>query len=373
MIKTFDTLYIHPELKDHARAKELMRTIPHRRLKELDQIEKLAARQKDHPVKAVRRGKFNVAISPYPGRMVEPCPATRGMRCCRYRVINLVSGCPIDCSYCILQGYLNRPTIFIYPELEKIFAEVDAELEADWEYPLRYGTGELSDSLALDHMTGFSRDLVKFFGSRQKNWFEFKTKSANVDTLCELKPAPGNILVSWSVNPQVVIDTEELGAAPLEARLEAAARVQDAGYHLGFHFDPIFYFNGWEEAYYSVVADIYRHAKPGKIAWISLGCLRFSPWMAPYFAERFADHPLLAGEFFPVPPDGKYRYPQPVRIEVYRKINEWIKSFDSRVYVYLCMESATVYRWALGREVGHDWLAVEKGFPPPPGGGKVED
>ena len=343
MIKTFDTLYIHPELKDHARAKELMRTIPHRRLKELDQIEKLAARQKDHPVKAVRRGKFNVAISPYPGRMVEPCPATRGMRCCRYRVINLVSGCPIDCSYCILQGYLNRPTIFIYPELEKIFAEVDAELEADWEYPLRYGTGELSDSLALDHMTGFSRDLVKFFGSRQKNWFEFKTKSANVDTLCELKPAPGNILVSWSVNPQVVIDTEELGAAPLEARFEAAARVQDAGSH------------------------------PGKIAWISLGCLRFSPWMAPYFAERFKDHPLLAGEFFPVPPDGKYRYPQPVRIEVYRKINEWIKSFDSRVYVYLCMESATVYRWALGREVGHDWLAVEKGFPAPPGGGKVED
>jgi spore photoproduct lyase len=367
VIKTFDTLYIHPELKDHVRARQLVRTIPHRRLKELKEIEELAARQKEEPAKAVRRGKFNVALSPYKGRIVEDCPASRGMRCCRYRVINLISGCPIDCSYCILQGYLNRPTIFIYPELEKIFAEVDAELAADWEYPPRYGTGELSDSLALDHITGFSRDLVEFFGSRQKNWFEFKTKSTCVDNLCELAPPPPNILVSWSVNPQVVIDTEESGAPGLDQRLSAAARVQDAGYHLGFHFDPIFYFSGWEEAYREVVEKIYQVARPDKIAWISLGCLRFSPWMAPYFTERFAGHPLLAGEFFPVPPDGKYRYPQPVRIEIYRKVYEWIRSFDKQVYVYLCMESAAVYRWALGREVEDDWLAVEKGFPRPPG------
>jgi len=224
VIKTFDTLYIHPELKDHPRAKKLVRTIAHRRLKELGQMEKLATRQRDDPAGTVRRGKFNLALSPYQGRMVEACPATRGMRCCRYRVINLISGCPIDCSYCILQGYLNRPTIFIYPELEKIFAEVKAELADDWEYPPRYGTGELSDSLALDHMTSFSHDLVKFFGSRQKNWFEFKTKSANVDRLCELKPAPPNILVSWSVNPQAVIDTEERGAARLKERLAAAAQ-----------------------------------------------------------------------------------------------------------------------------------------------------
>ena len=366
MIKSFDTLYIHPELKDHERAAKLVRTIPHRRLEELGQLEKLVARQREDPAGAVRSGKLNAALSPYRGRMVEGCPATRGMRCCRYRVINLISGCPIDCSYCILQGYINRPTIFIYPELEKVFAEIDAELDGDWEYPPRYGTGELSDSLALDHMTGFSRDLVEFFRSHPQNWFEFKTKSTGVDNLCGLAHPPPNILVSWSVNPQVVIDTEERGAPPLEQRLSAAARVQDAGYSLGFHFDPIFHFSGWEEAYREVVEKIYRVAKPGNVAWISLGCLRFSPWMAPYFAERFAGHPLLAGEFFPVPPDGKYRYPQPLRIDIYRKMYEWIRSFDKQVYVYLCMESATVYRWALGREVGGDWLDVEEGFPAPP-------
>ena len=367
MIRTFDTIYCHPELKHHPRAKMLLEKIPHRKLKELSELDKLSQAQKEAPARAVARGKYNLALAPYQGRLVEDCPASKGMRCCRYRVINLVSGCPIDCSYCILQGYLNRPTIYIYPELEKVFAEVELELSGPLEHPLRYGTGELSDSLALDHLTGFSTELLQFFGSRKDCWFEFKTKSAEVDSLCGVKKAPDNIVVSWSVNPRIVIDSEERGAPSLEKRLGAAARVRERGYRLGFHFDPIFHFRGWEEAYRGVVERIYRVARPGDVAWISLGCLRFSPWMAPYFAERFSGHPLLAGELFPVPPDGKYRYPQPLRIEIYRKLYKWIRAFDPEVYVYLCMESAPVFRWALGKELGEDCLAVERGFPRPPG------
>ncbi|OGG04579.1 MAG: hypothetical protein A3F83_03095 [Candidatus Glassbacteria bacterium RIFCSPLOWO2_12_FULL_58_11] len=367
MIRAFDTIYCHPELKEHPRAKALLERIPHRKLKELAELESLSRARKEAPLRSVVRGKYNLALAPYKGRLVEGCPASKGMRCCRYRVINLVSGCPIDCSYCILQGYLNRPTIYLYPELEKVFAEVDRELAVPGELPLRYGTGELSDSLALDHLTGFSTELLQFFGSSKSCWFEFKTKSANVDSLCAVEKAPDNIVVSWSVNPQLVIDSEERGAPSLEERLAAAARVRERGYRLGFHFDPIFHFPGWEEAYRGVVERIYRVAAPGAVAWISLGCLRFSPWLAPYFAERFSGHALLAGELFPVPPDGKYRYPQPLRIEIYRKLHQWIRELDPEVYIYLCMESAAVFRWALGMEVEGDCLAVESGFPRPPG------
>ena len=68
-----------------------------------------------------------------------------------------------------------------------------------------------------------------------------------------------------------------------------------------------------------------------------------------------------------MPPDGKYRYPQPVRIDIYRKMYRWIRQFDRQVHVYLCMENAAAFRWALGREVAGDELAVESGFPAPPG------
>jgi len=371
VIKTFDTLYIHPGLESHPRAGQLVERIPHRRLERLEGMDKLFQGMRLDPASAVRRGKYNAALAPYPGRMVEGCPATPGMCCCRYRVINLITGCPIDCSYCILQGYLNRPTIFIYPELEKIFDEVDRELESCGDYPLRFGTGELSDSLALEPFTGFARPLLEFFRERPQCWFEFKTKSTQVESLLKAAPAPGNIVVSWSLNPQTAIDTEERGAAGLESRLEAARVAAAAGYRLGFHFDPIFHYQGWDKDYKAVVEAIYRRIEPGQVAWISLGTLRYSAWLAGILRQRFRKHRLLAGELFTVPPDNKYRYPQPIRIEIYRRMNEWIRAFDSSVYVYLCMESAAVFRWALGLEVGDDPLAVERGFPAPPGWGGI--
>ncbi len=367
MIREFDTIFVHPEVADNKRTRQLLERVPHQRAVEIEEIEKLARRSREDAPSNVMRGKFNLALAPYKGRQVEPCPASPGMNCCRYRLINLVAGCPIDCSYCVLQGYLNRPTITVYPEMEKIFEELKWELAANWFMAPRYGTGELSDSLALDNLLQFSPELVRFFANYPKSWFELKTKSAQVDSILAVDPVPPNTVVSWSVNPQKVIDSEERFAASLDERLEAARRVRDAGYKLGFHFDPIFHYDGWQKDYREVVEKIYAMARPGDIAWISLGCIRYSPWMAPYYQERFAQHPLLAGELSLVPPDGKYRYPQPLRIEIYRAMNQWITSHDKQVYVYLCMESATVFRWALGREVEGDCLGVERGFPPPPG------
>ena len=366
MIREFDTIFIHPEVAGNKRTKSLLSRVPHNRALEMDRIEKLARRSREDSPSNVMRGKYNLALAPYKGRQVEPCPASPGMNCCRYRVINVVAGCPIDCSYCVLQGYLNRPTIMVYPELDKIFEELEQELAAEWFIPPRYGTGELSDSLALDNALHFAPEFIRFFARHPKSWFELKTKSAEVETILDLGGSSDNIVVSWSVNPQKVVDSEERFAASLEERLDAARKVRDAGFKLGFHFDPIFHFDGWREDYREVVEKIYSFARPGDVAWISLGCLRYSPWMAPYYAERFARNPLLAGELQPVPPDSKYRYPQPLRIEIYRALNEWISSFDSQVYVYLCMESPAVFRWALGREVEGDCLAVERGFPRPP-------
>ena len=366
---SFDTLYIHPELENHPRAKRLVETLPHRRIELIDQADALSASMKTDPAGAVARGKYNVALAPYRGEMVEGCPASPGMRCCRYRVINLVMGCPIDCSYCILQGYLNRPTIFIFPELEKVYEQLDIDIQRcrDEGFSPRFGTGELSDSLALDRYTEFSIDLIEHFRGRPDVWFELKTKSVEIANVLSIDSPPANIVISWSVNPQYVIDAEEGRAPSLSERIDAAVKVQEAGYRLGFHFDPIFYFEGWEEHYEQTVKEIFSRIDPQKVVWISMGGLRFSGWMGKFYRERFRGHRLLTGEHVQTPPDGKFRYPQPIRIELYRKIHTWIRQAGCDAYVYLCMESATAYRWALGIDLAEDPLAVEKGFPLPPG------
>ena len=159
---------------------------------------------------------------------MKECPATPIQLCCRYRVINVITNCPIDCSYCILQGYINNPFISIYVNIEDIKEQVRSYLSTDPHHIFRFGTGELSDSLALERYTGFSRELAGFFRAQKNAFFEIKTKSHHVENLLDLDPQ-STIGISWSVNPEYVIRKEERGASSLAQRLEAARPLSGPG------------------------------------------------------------------------------------------------------------------------------------------------
>jgi len=364
MPRYFDTVYIHPEIRAHPRTCRIVERSGAARVIELpagaDSLDGLPPT--DNP-------KRSLALLPYRGARVEACPCSKAMRCCRYRVLQLVEGCPYDCAYCVLQGYLNRPASLVYPELEKALEELERDMTVERGHPARYGTGELADSLALEELTGFVPELVGFFAAHPGSWLELKTKSARVTELLAVPSVPANVVVSWSVNAPTVCRGLEHGAASLSARLAAAEKVLAAGYKLGFHFDPLIRFPGWQDEYSQTVERIYSFAGAGDIAWISLGGLRYAPWLAPRLEGRHETAAgLLEGELFPVPPDGKYRYPQPLRVGMYRHLYDTIRRFDSEAFVYLCLESETVWRWALGIELDpRDELAVERLFPSPPG------
>ena len=51
------------------------------------------------------------------GEVVKDCPGTAPpYLCCRYQVINQTLDCPRNCTYCILQYYLNQPATSIYTD-----------------------------------------------------------------------------------------------------------------------------------------------------------------------------------------------------------------------------------------------------------------
>ena len=62
----------------------------------------------------------------------------------------------MDCSYCILQAYFNQPFIRLFVNTEEIFLKLKTFVDTHPEEIIRLGTGEFTDSLALDHLTGFS-------------------------------------------------------------------------------------------------------------------------------------------------------------------------------------------------------------------------
>lgn len=294
----------------------------------------------------LKKNKFTVSELKKPlifiikerGDFIKKCPCTKGHLNCGYWIFNLGFGCPFDCSYCFLQQYSNFPGIILPANIEDFFSSFN-KFSKNLKKPIRIGTGEFCDSLALDDITEYSKILIPYF--KNKNvLFEFKTKSNNIANLLSLKPS-ANIIISWSLNPAPVIETEEKGTTTLEERLEAAREVQNAGYSVGFHFDPIIHLEGWQKLYGKVIDKLYTKLKR-PFAWISLGTLRSNRQLKTIFELRFPESNIFYGELF-LGKDKKLRYPKLIKEEIYRQMIGKIRHYDKKTPIYLCMEDKNTW------------------------------
>jgi spore photoproduct lyase len=289
----------------------------------------------------ISEGKSLLLVTRQKGAFVKPCPCTPDYVGCNYYVINLDLNCPLNCSYCILQNYLSNPLITLYANTEDLWKELDEFLLRN-DRPLRIGTGELGDSLALDHLTGRSHELIDYFKKHPKALFELKTKSINIDEIIDREPAE-NIIVAWSLNAYRIAGTEEKGAPAVEQRIEAARRLVRRGYRVAFHFDPLILFSGWEEGYAEVIKQLLDRIDHSRIAWISLGSLRFPPSLKQTIARRFPQSRIIYEEMVQGK-DGKLRYFKPRRKVLFHAILDLFRNNGGGdIPFYFCMEGQDMW------------------------------
>lgn len=292
-------------------------------------------------------GKRILLLAEDEGRSFKPFPESEQYLSCDYYTLHLAEGCDLECSYCILQAYLTNPLLTVYVNLPEMLANLGRTLDADPGRFFRIGTGQLADSLSLDHLTGFSEHLVPFFRERENAVLELKTKTDNIDRLLSLSSG-GRAIVSWSMNTEEIQKQEEHKTATLDERLAAAEKICSSTDHrVGFHFDPIIDAEGWRENYSAVIRKLFSKIPSERIAWLSLGCLRFMPDLKPIMQERFPKSRLSLGEWVRGM-DGKLRYFKPVRIEIYRTLVSMIREISPDVTVYLSMESPEVWHEVFG-------------------------
>ncbi len=294
---------------------------------------------------SIDSSKLNLMVTLDHGRQLKRCPGTRGMICCNYFVINQGVGCPFDCSYCFLQDFYNLPVTLIYANLDDLLMEVKEHTTRNPCKFFRIGTGEMTDSLAFDNLTELTKILVPFFNEISNAMLELKTKSKNIENLLEIKHS-NNVVVSWSLNPQSIIDTDELFTASLEERIISAEKIQNAGYKLAFHFDPLILIKNWKKEYLSVINILKKHINPESIQWISLGTFRYKPGMKKTMDMRFPHSILTSGEHV-LSQDGKMRYFKELRLEIYKYISDQLKNWHESIFLYFCMEDSDIWEKVL--------------------------
>jgi spore photoproduct lyase len=290
--------------------------------------------------------KETLVLLHYAGRFLKNCQGSGAEICCNYLIASCGLGCHMECTYCILQSYLTNKALMVYTNIDDLMAEIRGTVDQSPKRMFRIGTGELADSLALDHITHFSRELVPFFASVPNAVLELKTKSVEIGNLEDLDHS-GHTIVSWSLNSRRICRTEEPKAPSLDERLAAALKCREWGYRLGFHFDPLIYYEGWEPEYRDAVREIFQAVDPSRVAWISLGAIRFTPRLREFIQKKYPNSRVPRGEFVPGH-HGKVRYFRPIREEMYRKMLSWIHQEAPGILVYLCMESGTVWERSFG-------------------------
>ena len=297
--------------------------------------------------KSLSRGKRHLLLSRNRGRFLKPCPGTKEYCCCDYQVLNIGMNCPMDCVYCILQAYLNNPWLSFFVNYDDLVKELSEAFAMQPDRFWRIGTGEFTDSLALDRLTGLSRVLVEFMHDKKNGLLELKTKTAVVDNLKGLDHG-GRTVVAWSLNSPAIVAKEELRTATLEQRLAAAAQCAAWGYKLAFHFDPIIYHPDWEKGYTETINRLFSAVPGDSIAWISMGCLRYLPSLKEIAVQRFPNSKFFYEEFIQGL-DGKSRYFRTLRVEMYKHLyQELNKRAAADTCIYLCMESDDIWQEVLG-------------------------
>ncbi len=293
-------------------------------------------------IRPKKREKGKIVLEHTEKNIFGMCPvASEKTVCCNLKTIDAVENCIFGCSYCTIQTFYKHSTVF-----DDNLAERLSAIKLDPQRRYHIGTGQSSDSLAWGNKNGNLDSLCSFARENPNVMLEFKTKSNNIRYFLE-HDVPPNVVCSWSLNPQEIIDNEEHFTAGLDERIHAARQVANKGVKVAFHFHPIIYYENWRTAYPEIADRLQALFSAEEILFISFGSVTFiKPVLKKIrglgFPTKITQMELVTD------PHGKMTYPDAVKVEKFNVMYKAFSNWHNRVFFYLCMEKATLWEQSLG-------------------------
>jgi len=290
----------------------------------------------------VHAGPGSLVLKYHEGRFVKDFPVTPGAPPCGEKYVAALQGCIYDCSYCYLRSYLSHRAVTLLVDSARMESDIR---EALLNGTVRLTTGELSDSLALDHITGLTSSIIPMLSGTDAV-IEARTKSASVDHLPGLDgsdagAARRHLLVTWTLSPPGAVLSEEPGTASLDERIAAMSRVSEAGMMFALRLDPIIPFYWDPESYRGLLGRVRESAARAPIR-VELGILRFPAGLVDSVRRASPFSPILRGEYVR-DGEGKMRLYRPLRVGIYREAAGMIRESFPGTVIELSQEDRSVW------------------------------
>lgn len=275
------------------------------------------------------------------------------LMCPEFNRLKLASnGCYYNCDWCFLKATYraNQNYITVRVQYDKLKEQITKKL-AKASGPVLFNTGELADSLSMEHLTKAAQTFIPFFGESENGYLYMLTKSTNVDDILKLKHN-GHTILTWSLNANLVSNNYEIGAPDLASRLKAAKKAQQAGYRIRVRLDPVVPIMGWQHHYAGTIRRIFEEIKPERV---TIGTLRFEEGFIRMKDSIIRNDLLkkMMGSMEPMLEKveledgkksvGKVSFPEALRIDMYKHAIQEIRK-HSGCDIALCKETDDVWK-----------------------------
>ena len=222
----------------------------------------------------------------------------------------LGTSCPGGCQYCYLATTLGRkPYVRVYVNIDEILDTISHYIQKNLPAVTSFEAASTSDPVAVEHLTGSLRKTIKFFGQQEHGKLRVVTKFANVDNLLDIEHQK-RTKFRFSINSRYVINTFEANTASFKERLEAAEKIGQAGYPLGFIIAPLFFYKSWQEDYRELLENLALSLRSSTNKDVSFELIshRYTARAKKIILERFPQTKLEMDESTRKYKWGKYGY-----------------------------------------------------------------
>lgn len=180
-----------------------------------------------------------------------------------------VMNCPFNCAYCYLQGMYPSANIVIFVNINDTLNSIKGLSQLNPYVSVSYDT----DLLALEKLTGFVGEWIKFCYENKDITVEVRTKSADFSLLTPYKP-PENLILAVTLSPDEIILNYEDKTPKLSSRINFIKRAIEYGYTPRICIDPVLYVENYTELYTRLVSYIFLNIDAKKISDVSFGMIR---------------------------------------------------------------------------------------------------
>ncbi len=283
-------VYVENEVAEHPRTRRILERLPKATVVDCERYGELFNRRQQN-FRLQKRSPTLILAHKHDARMLRT-PAGYGIGQHHNFYFAHLLNCPYDCRYCFLQGMFRSAAWVLFVNYEDYLDQVDRELQRI-DGDAAFFSGYDCDSLALEHLSGFVEDVLPFFRERRGAWLELRTKSVNLRPLLASQPFE-RCVVAYSLTPPSFSERYEHGAPTFAHRLEALARLQEAGWTVGLRFDPLFAIEGFDWEFSQMLAQLFDRIDPAAVHSASLGLFRLPRDFHRRITRLYPDEPLLA-------------------------------------------------------------------------------